>query len=121
MHALEIPEHQMGYGDRGHGVPWRVFFPYETTGGGVVGERIGVDSGVLNPELFARPYGPEASEVWAKSRLRDWIDAIIAHEYAEAAGFAHAEAVERAENTPLVVSEGARRILQAMADAERKR
>ena len=45
------------------------------------GRRLTVDSGVFNAELMANR--PEAGEVWAKSRLRDRIDAIIAHEDAE--------------------------------------
>jgi hypothetical protein len=121
MHALDIPEHQFGYSDQAHGSPWRVFFPHGGSGGGVVGDRIGVDSGVLNPELLAKPYGPEASTVWARSRLRDRIDAIIAHEYAEAVGVSHEEAVSLALDTPLAIRERARRILRAMAEAERKR
>ena len=69
--------------------------------------------GVFDPELLAKPYGPEASDLWAKARLRDRIDAIIAHELEEAAGLSHRSAIERAENTPLAVTEGARRILRA--------
>jgi len=121
MHALDIPDDRIGFSDRLHGVPWRVFFPHETTGGGFMGVRIGVDSGVFNPELLAKPYGPEASDLWAKSRLRDRIDAIIAHELEEAAGLSHRSAIKRAENTPLAVTEGTRRILRAMAEAERKK
>jgi hypothetical protein len=36
-----------------------------------------VDSGVFTTDLIANR--PEARQVWAKSRLRDRIDAIIAH------------------------------------------
>ena len=28
MHALDIPEHQIGASDLEHGVPWRIFFPH---------------------------------------------------------------------------------------------
>jgi len=60
MHALDIPEHQIGASDLEHGVPWRVFFPHEHTGdGNVPGGRITVDSGVPNPELNAEKYGPQ--------------------------------------------------------------
>jgi hypothetical protein len=118
MHALGIPEERMGHSDRSHDVLWRVL-PHETTGGGVVGPRIGVDSGVLNPDLLTKPYGAAASQVWARSRLRDRIDAIIAHEFAEAAAASHRDAIEQAVDTPLNISEAARHILHAMAQSER--
>ena len=96
MHALDIPEHQIGASDLEHGVPWRVFFPHDAPGGGnVPGGRITVDSGVLNPELNAEKYGPRYASLWKKARLRDRIDSIIVHEYEEAKGVSHAEAVAR--------------------------
>jgi hypothetical protein len=121
MHELDVPETSMGYADRSRNIPWAVFFPNDTTGGNVVGQRISIDSGVLNPDLLAKPYGPDASKVWAKSRLRDRIDATIAHELAEAAGGSHEEALRNAADTSLPIREEARRILRAMADAEKKR
>ena len=48
--------------------------------------RLYVDSGVLNPDLNAQVNGPEATKVWARSRLRDRIDSVIAHEHLEAQG-----------------------------------
>ena len=67
---------------RKYGYPHRAFWPEETTGGGnVPGRRLTVDSGVFNAELMANR--PDVGQVWAKSRLRDRIDAIIAHEDAE--------------------------------------
>ncbi len=119
MHALDIPENQIGHGDPDRGIPWRVFFPYATTGGSVMGHRIGVNSGVLNPELLTKPYGPKAAMVWAKSRLRDRIDAVIAHELQEALGLSHAETVRRAADTGLAITEGARGILRTIARTER--
>ena len=77
MHALEIPEHQIGHGDREHNIPWRVFFPEGVTGGSVICPRFAVNSGVLNPDLLIKPYGREAASVWARARLRDRIDAVI--------------------------------------------
>jgi hypothetical protein len=121
MHSLDIPERQIGHGDPDRGIPWRVFFPHATTGGSVIGERIGVNSGVLNPDALIKPYGPKAARVWAKSRLRDRIDAVIAHEQQEGLGLSHEEAVERAADTPLAITEGARKILRAIADTERER
>jgi len=121
MHSLGIPERQIGHGDPDHGIRWRVFFPYATTGGSVIGQRIGVNSGVLNPDLLAKPYGPRAATVWAKSRLRDRIDAVIAHEQQEGLGLSHDETVRRAADTPLPITQGARRILRAITDTERER
>jgi hypothetical protein len=121
MHSLDIPELQIGHGDSDHGIRWRVFFPHGTTGGSVIGQRIGVNSGVLNPDLLLKPYGPRAAKVWAKSRLRDRIDAVIAHEQQEGLGLSHEETVILAVNTPLAITEGARRILRAIAVTERKR
>ena len=121
MHALDIPDDEIGYSDRAHDVAWRVFFPHDQTGGGVAGGRIAVDSGVLNVDLLTKSYGPEAGAVWAKARLRDRIDAIIAHEHHEAAGLTHAQAVRVAPDTSLPITREARRILRAMAEAERTR
>ena len=45
------------------------------------GRRLTVDSGVFNVELMANR--PEVRAVWAKSRLRDRIDATMAHEDTE--------------------------------------
>jgi hypothetical protein len=85
------------------------------TGGNVIGERIVVNSGVFNPELLTERYGPDVGEIWAKSRLRDRIDAVIAHEVAEAKTGTHEGAEALVAETDLPVSEGARRILRAMA------
>jgi len=121
MHALDIPERQIGHGDSDHGVPWRVFFPHATTGGSVVGQRIGVNSGVLNPDPLMKPYGPTVAKVWAECRLRDRIDAVIAHEQQEGLGLSHEETLSRAASTPLAITAGARKILRAMGGAERER
>jgi hypothetical protein len=120
MHTLQIPEHPIGHGDPDDNIPWRVFFPHGTTGRSVIGEGIGVDSGVLNSDLLIKPYGLKVAKVWAESRLRDRIDAVIAHEQQEGLGLFHVEAVRRAVETPLAITEGARRILRAMAHAERE-
>ena len=98
MHALDIPEDQMGASDPNHQNPWRIF-PDERIGGSVVlGGRIYVDSGVLNPQLLADHPEPRAAEVWAKATLRDRIDAIIAHEITESETRDHAAAEARAEH-----------------------
>ncbi len=121
MHALEIPEEQIGASDNTRGVPWRVFFPDETDGGGVSpGGRINVDSGVLNPDLM-KDVSPEAHEAHRKARLRDRIDAAIVHEYEEARLGSHDAAVAEAPDTGLPVDPRVRRLLRSIADGERAR
>jgi hypothetical protein len=115
MHALNVPEKYMGLPDLARGLPWAVFHPNGMTGGSVIGEKIAVNSGVLNPELLTERYGLEVGQIWAKSRLRDRIDAVIAHEVAEAKTGSHEGAEALAAETDLPVSEGTRRILRAMA------
>lgn len=115
MHALGIPEGQIGSSDHAHGVSWRTFFPHERAGGNVtVDGRINVDSGVLNPELLDEPYGEHAGRIWASSRLRDRIDAIIVHEEAEHATGSHEAALKIAPGTARPISDGSRRILRTM-------
>ena len=72
--------------------------------GNVPGKRLTVDSGVFNTELMA--YRPEANAVWAKSRLRDRIDAVIAHEDAESLTGDHDFAEAMAPNTTLPITDG---------------
>jgi hypothetical protein len=67
-------------------------------------------------ESLAQTLGPKVSAIWAKSRLRDRIDAIIAHEHYEGLGLSHDETAALAPDTPLGVREGARRILRAIAE-----
>ena len=82
-----------------------------------MGRRLFLDSGVLNPELNAEEIGPAASKLWADSRLRDRIDAVIPHEHLEARGFSHDDAVQRAPETELPISDNARKILQCRPKA----
>ncbi len=116
MRELGIPEDQIGAPDYRKGGVKRAFLPDETIGGSNgTGRRLFVDSGVLNPELNAAVIGPEASRLRAKSRMRDRIDAVIAHEYQEAPGIPHDEVVQLAPDTDLPIGENARRILRSMA------
>jgi hypothetical protein len=79
-----------------------------------------VDSGALNPQLNAEAISPEASALWAKSRLRNRIDAVIAHEYEESGGISHDQVVERVAETTLPIGENARRILRSIAEGEKR-
>lgn len=71
MHALDIPEEQMGLPDLSRGILWAVFHPNGMTGGTIIGEKFAVNSGVLNPDLLTERYGPDLGTRWARSRLRD--------------------------------------------------
>jgi hypothetical protein len=116
MHELGIPEHQIGAIEYGQGGIRRAFEPHERRGGtNDVFSRLYVDSGVLNPELNAEQFGPHVSSVWSKSRLRDRIDAVIAHEHTEVETGSHDSAEALAPDTALPIREGGRRILRAIA------
>jgi hypothetical protein len=102
--------------DDDHGLIGVAFNPFERDGGGVsrVGQ-INLDSGSLNPEQITEVYGKQAGTIWAKSRLRDRWDALIAHEDAEfKAGGDHNAAVKTAPETELPISDQARKILVEM-------
>jgi hypothetical protein len=64
---------------------------------------------------------PEAKQVWVKSRLRDRIDAIIAHEDAESLTGDHMLAEVMAPESALTITEGARHILRAIRDRRPER
>jgi hypothetical protein len=115
MHALGIAEHHIGLPDLSRRLPWATFHPNGTTGGSVIGPKIAVNSGVFNLELLRERYGSEVAETRARSRLRDRIDAVMAHEIAEAQTGTHEGAEELAAMTDLPVSKGARRILRSMS------
>ncbi len=128
MRELGIPDNRIGAYDCDFDFRHAAFFPKERTGGeNSPGARINLNSGILNPELLATRFGPDVSQVWEKSRLRDRMDAVIVHEdiegleVAEGCGFeaAHATAIARAPETLRPITEGARRILRAMAEHTR--
>ncbi len=109
MSELGIPEHLHGATDfHGEG-NWRAFIAREREGGNIT-DGISVNSGVLNPELLKG----KGSRVWPKARLRDRIDAVIAHEYEEDWRGSHEASLKHAPKTHLPISNGARRILRAM-------
>jgi hypothetical protein len=118
MRQLGIPERQIGVQRRERNFRRAAFVPSERDGGGITPDGINVDSGVLNPELNAEEIGPHAAAIWEKARLRDRIDAVIAHEYEESLAGTHEGAEMRAADTALPISDKARRILRAIADRE---
>jgi hypothetical protein len=112
MKELGIPDHQIGQPDYGGDGWWRAFDPYERQGGKNTTGAV-VDSGVLNPELLK---GKKGGRIWPKMRLKDRIDAIVAHEYEELrAGGKHADALKAAAKTVLPISDEARRLNRARA------
>ena len=60
------------------------------------------------------PYGGEAGALWRKSRLRDRMQAIIAHEMAEHEHDDHELALIAAPDTTLAIGRGARELLRRM-------
>jgi hypothetical protein len=111
MDELGIPADKIGEENPGGPGTWRAFVPEERTG--VFTSRgVIVNSGCLNPELLK---GEKGGRIWPRAKLKDRIDAIIAHEWEEDQTLDHKEALKAAAKTELPVSEGARRILRAMS------
>jgi hypothetical protein len=118
MRQPGIPERQIGVRRRERNHRRVAFIPSERDGGGITPDGINVDSGVLNPQLYAEEIGPHAAAIWEKARLRDRIDAVIAHEFEESLAGTHEDAEMRAADNALPISDNARRILPAIADWE---
>ncbi len=110
MEELGIPEERLGADDLRPHMQWCAFDPHGREGGSIT-RGITVNSGVLNPELLK---GRKGGRIWPRARLRDRIDAAIAHEWAESKHVDHEAALKAAARTELPVSAGARRILKAM-------
>jgi hypothetical protein len=112
MQQLGITDNMNGQPDYGRDGQWRAF-DYRDGEGGRNTTGVVVDSGVLNPVLLK---GQKGGRIWRCMRLRDRIDAIIAHEYEELrAGGNHAQAVRNAAKTELPISDQARRLNRARA------
>jgi hypothetical protein len=110
MHELGIPDHKNGAPDFDGDGRWLAFQPRERTGGNITSGVL-VNAGCLNPELFK---GRKGGRIWPKARLRDRVDAIIAHEWEEDRLGSHEAALKGAPKSDLPITEGARRILRAM-------
>jgi hypothetical protein len=121
MRELGIAEHRIGAPDYERGGIRKAFLPDETRGGtNDKWERLYVDSGILNPELNAAQNGPEATKIWARSRARDRVKAVIAHEDVESRGVTHDEAIQLAPDTELPIGENARKILRSIAEGAKR-
>jgi hypothetical protein len=123
MHELGIPDDQIGLPDEDHGIPWAAFHPHGTEGGNNSPDgRLIADSGVFNLDLLKKDYGERASRLFERSRLRDRLDAIIAHEFEEYRhGGSHVEALEHAPTTELPISDRAREICREMEKGWKRR
>jgi len=75
MQELGIPEDKNGAPDFDRDGKWRAF-DWRGRAGGNVTSGVYLNSGVLNPGLLQG----KGRRIWPKARLRDRIDAIIAHE-----------------------------------------
>lgn len=111
MQELGIPEDKLGADDLRKNMKWCAFDWPGREGGNITG-GITINSGVLNPDLLR---GGKGGRIWAKARLRDRIDAIIAHEWEESKSTDHVAALKAGPRTALPITDGARRILKAMA------
>lgn len=121
MRELGIAEHRIGAPNYERGGVKRAFLPEDTRGGtNDQWGRLYVDSGILNPELNAAENGPEAARIWAESRLRDRIQAVVAHEDIESRGVSHDVAVQLAPDSELPIGANARRILRSIADGAKR-
>jgi hypothetical protein len=123
MMELGIPDDQIGMRNIGYGPPRLVFQPYGVEGGNVRenGEII-VDSGLLNDDVLRKDYGKKAARLFERSRLRDRLDAIVAHEYEEHRHrMSHEAALKAAPKTDLPISDRAREIAKAMEKGWRGR
>jgi hypothetical protein len=122
MMELGIDPAKIGVGDPDHGIRHAAFMPHEADGGGNTPDgRLNLDSGIFNPDLF-EPLGPRASDTYAKARLRDRMDAGIAHEYEEAkGGGSHQYAFEHAPETELPIRHEARELARKIRDGVRRR
>jgi hypothetical protein len=119
----ELRIQAIGMPDREAGVEWAAFHPHGTFGGSYAPDgRLIADSGVFNLDLLKKDYDNEASGIFERSRLRDRLDSIIAHEFEEHRnGMSHTEALKHAPKTELPISDRAREICRAMEKGWRRK
>ena len=121
MEELRIHKDRIGSSDHDHGISWAAFNAYERHGGGISsGGRINLDSGIFNDDLM-KPFGRKADKAWKKASVKTRADACIAHEFEEGNGFSHDEAIERAPDTDLPITQKAMELAKAVRDGNRRR
>ncbi len=115
MLDLGLSNHEMGSRDPSRGLEHHTFYPQDGECGSV--NRLGqinIDSGVMNPAAMDAPYGEACGQIWRKTRLKDRMQAIIAHEKAEHEyDDDHELALIAAPETKLPISNPARELLRA--------
>ncbi len=109
MEGLGIPLDWIGEDESGL---WRAYLPEEWSGG-YNSRGMTVNSGCLNPKLLGDSV---IGQRWRDARLRDRIDAIIAHEFKEMLGGSHEIALQKAPLTSLQISGLARGLLRSMME-----
>jgi hypothetical protein len=111
MMELGIPDGQIGTPNYGPGPRRLAFQPYGEAGGRIKADgEIIVDSGLLNDDLLEHKYGNKAGQMFERARLRDRLDAILAHEFEEhRQGMDQDAALKFAPRTELPISDQARR------------
>lgn len=115
MLDLGLAEGQMGLRDPDRNREHHTFFPDERDCGGVSPTgQVNLDSGIMNPDVLEGPYGRACGRLWRISRLRDRMEAAIAHEVAEHEQGDHDRALAEGPATGLPISHRARELLQAM-------
>ncbi len=110
MEELGIPERLHGTRDLEGDGRWTAFIARDRQGGSLL-EEIAVNSRCLNPQLLK---GKPGARIYAWARLKDRIDAIIAHEYEEDRLRTYEAALKHGAKTELLVTDGATQILKAM-------
>jgi hypothetical protein len=124
MRAVGVPDSMIGI----HGMPYEdpgAFVRTHAVGGsnnnipdrGIMGDRPGINVDIAVLDVAFPPMLKVVS--WSEGRLKDRIDAVIAHEYTEVLSTGlpvgrtpHQYAVQAAPETSLKITEGARRILR---------
>jgi hypothetical protein len=115
MTDIGVPSDRIGESAPLHGIKHASFHWRERTGGGVSANgRLTLDSGIFNTELLTKDYGEETAKMWRKMQLKLRMEAISAHELAEAESGSHVEALKAAAETRLKVSDEAKELLVAM-------
>ena len=123
MLDLGLSNQEMGSRDPSRGLEHHTFYPQEGDCGSV--NRLGqinVDSGIMNSAARDEPYGQECGNLWRKTRLKDRIQAVIAHERAEHEYDGdHELALIAAPETTLPISHAARELLRRQEAGWRSR
>jgi hypothetical protein len=122
MLDLGIEPSRIGMPNNARAAQHAAFHPEGMDGGNISPDgRIITDSGILNTGLLKAYYGKTAARLFGRSRLRDRLDVIIAHEYEEHRTGSHAGALKAAPKTDLPISDRAREIANAMQKGCRRR